>query len=283
MQQARRYNLLVLDKLYPIDESMLRRSGYLDSLFSGRFGNEETKRFSLNPSEEEAFQFVYDYLSGEEPVLPVDLFPEVLNLASFLDIPDLIDYLVLQIGKIPLHILRSVQPLPQIEVPLAEYFLRNTSKFALLPPWVQEFFIENQTKKHPKEVRKEPLLLFIRKRIKPNKGKKVKFGACVGETRPNEIDIASIPYSIRAGRRIYDYRDKILTCPKKYPRLNLRDNWDVCCSKKGNLNVELGSLLESSTPVETDLGLVFVPTSYNKDFIFTRGYNYITRLNAYTI
>jgi hypothetical protein len=264
---------------------MLQRSGYLASLFSGRFGTEETKNFSLDPKAEEAFQFVYAYLSGDDPSLPVDLFPEVLYLASFLDIPDLIHYLVSQMKqrKIPLQVLRSVEPLPQIEIPLAEYLLQNTRKFSLLPPWIQEFFIENQTTKPPKDVKKEPLLLFIRKRIKPTKSKKIKFGACKGESQPREIDIASIPYYIRKEDTLYDYRDKILACPKKYPRLNLRDNWDVCCSKMGNLDVGLSSFLESSTPVQTDLGLVFVPLSYDKDFIFSRDYVHIGRLQAYVV
>ncbi|QIN54152.1 BTB/POZ domain-containing protein [Cedratvirus kamchatka] len=277
----RKYNLLVLGELYPIDQSMLDKSGYLASLFSGRFGQEKTKRFSLRPEDKQAFHYVYDYLLGERPELDPALFPQVLSLASFLDMPDLLSYLQKQIeqGKIPLEVLRSVEPLPQIEIPLAEYFLLHTSKFSLLPPWVQEFFVENQsTSSEPNKDR--PLLLFVNKKIKPNKGKKVKFGACLGETRPREIEAASIPQSLRSEKRVYDYRGLFLTCPKSHPRLNLNPNWDVCCAKKGNIDAQLSSLLESYTPVETDLGLVFVSLSYNKDYIFARYYNYIDRLNA---
>ncbi|SPN79044.1 Hypothetical protein BRZCDTV_128 [Brazilian cedratvirus IHUMI] len=280
--QRPRYNLLVLDKVYPIDQSMLDNSGYLASLFSGRFGQEQTKRFSLPPEEEEAFQYIYDWLSdAAETNPPPRLFAQVVSLASFLDIPVLLQDLAMQIqeGKFSSEVLASVPILPQIEIPLAEHFLRTGKKFSQLPPWVQEFFLANQsTSTNPDK--KKPLMVFIRKRLKPNQGKKVKFGACLGEKRPREIGAASIPQALRSGKRVYDYRGLFLTCPKDLPRLNLNPNWDVCCAKKGNIDAQLSSLLESYDAVETDLGLVFVPLSYNKDYIFSRYYNYIDRLQA---
>lgn len=279
--QRPRYNLLVLGKVYPIDQSMLDSSGYLASLFSGRFGQEQTKRFSLPAEEEEAFQYVYDYLSGMVKTAPPShLFAQVVSLASFLDIPSLVQDLGREIeeGKFSTKVLRSLPVLPQIEIPLAEYFLRTGKKFSQLPPWVQEFFLANQSTNVVPD--KRPLMVFIRKRIKPSRGKKVKFGACLGEKRPREIEAASIPQALRSGKLVYDYRGLILTCSKNYPHLNLNTNWDVCCAKKGNVDTQLSFLLESYNAVETDLGLAFVPLSYNKDYIFARYYNYIDRLQA---
>lgn len=147
---------------YDLPSFAIEESKFLKSLFSGRYGERHTAQLHLDESLQPAFDIVYGYLfAGQLKEIPVELFQDVLLLASYLNIPALFPLLADELQSLPWEIVDTCTEcanIPEIREGLFDYYTSNLTFFSDLPLWVQKKFPERETER-PAEG--EKLYLFL--------------------------------------------------------------------------------------------------------------------------
>ncbi|SHO33526.1 Hypothetical protein BQ3484_458 [Cedratvirus A11] len=103
-------------------------------------------------------------LTGELPSVQADYFEDLVFLASYLDIPVLLDYLSTQVKTLPQRVIDACEEcleVPEIREAILDYYLRKSTYFtARAPRWVKQEFLERETKELPED-NSQPLYIIL--------------------------------------------------------------------------------------------------------------------------
>lgn len=286
MQRAD-FVLQVFDTDYELSRSDLQRSRFLGSLFSGRYEEKHIAALDLDESLQPAFEIVYDYLvTGKVMDVPNDLFQDVLFVASYLDVPNLVSYLAGKIETLPREVVDSCVEcfeVPEVVGALFSYYVNNTPYFADLPNWVQEEILTRETE-IPEQGRQlysrlfalplgnTNLAEFFRKLRYSYGRNRYAYGygrRCQGSRQPILLNSEQVGLNTREGRISYRVDDEFFFCPKEHPYLRMGKYDELCC---GQARVA-DDRIRGYKALQSAYGyLVLVPENFIGDYVVSESY-----------
>lgn len=281
------YVLYVDKEAFPLSERQVSRSNYLKRLFHSSFGGK--KELRVDPEDLPAFLWIYYYLADEVLPLPEQIVTSVLNLARFLDIEDLFDYMASLVKKedIEVEVTEDFFQLPpQIRKAAFQQVLKENYDLTHLPQPFYQIFLSKEARQIP-EKKKYLYLSLTPLKEKPEKTSVAQleelngnFSSLSCEHKPKIIKLQNVPYVLSKEGRVYDYRGSIVACPKKHPNL---DEYNLCCVSAPTFPQaeEFSDILQGSKPMMSSHGLlVFVPKNYHRNYIFGTNYIVLGKLSA---
>lgn len=278
--------IVAFGKNYIFNERNIQSSNYLKTLFGGSFREKNEVELDIDPDLEPAFNYLYDYLTQELQDVPVKLFSDIVFLASFFGIEDLLTKLVNVTRFLPLQVLLSCSGClaePDVKEAIFYILLDKVTDFADLPKWAQNEFMRRQTGNFP-EVQGLPLYLFLEPLPEKTSIEEVKVEydesynrRCHLSRRPGIITLVSVPKAQELGK-VYLNQGNLYLCSGKNQTLRKNAIGEFCCYPRSNPEdlKELPSRYKAMMAHTKDVSYpILLPQKFVGDYIYTESYDLV--------
>ena len=293
--------LSVFGRDYPLLLEFLPKSKLLDAIFSGKYLETNLVDLNLDPSFEDAFNWIYSRLISKEPwfqgrTFPANSFSELLQLADYLQIEDILDELRKYVlsGQVPIDILIQTYPeysnFPALKNAALYTIIRSNTYYNNLPKFAQEYLDSQLTTNYPDDtVILAKLYPITNQHIElPNDYARV----CQKYRQPIPIDLTQpinlLSWQMMANVQIDD-NYHLMTCPSKHfpyvgPSNRIKEL--PCCFANPTPGVDYidNALLQNKVGYMAHGGfMVFVDPTFKGDYVFSNDFQKIPEIQAIVI